>query len=88
VIICGWAPGEGRRADMIGSVLLGVYDGDRLRYVGHVGTGFTDAIARRPGEQLRPLGRETSPFGTKIPSPAARDARWVEPSLSDTQLRR
>jgi len=81
VIICGWAPGEGRRADMIGSVLLGVYDGDRLRYVGHVGTGFTDAMLADLAEQLRPLGRETSPFGTKIPSPAARDARWVEPSL-------
>ena len=81
VIICGWAPGEGRRADLIGSLLLGVYDAGRLRYVGHVGTGFTDAMLADLAEQLRPLGRETSPFGTKIPNPAARDARWVEPSL-------
>ena len=28
VIIAGWKPGEGRRADMIGSLLLGVYDDD------------------------------------------------------------
>jgi len=42
---------------------------------------FTDAMLADLAEQLRPLGRETSPFGTKIPSPAARDARWVEPSL-------
>ncbi|HMH38003.1 MAG TPA: non-homologous end-joining DNA ligase [Streptosporangiaceae bacterium] len=81
VIICGWAPGEGRRANLIGSLLLGVYDGDRLRYVGHVGTGFTDAMLDDLAEQLRPLGRETSPFGTKIPSQAARDAHWTEPSL-------
>ena len=81
VIICGWAPGEGRRADLIGSLLLGVYDGDRLRYVGHVGTGFTDAMLADLAEQLRPLGRETSPFGTKIPSQAARGAHWTEPSL-------
>jgi bifunctional non-homologous end joining protein LigD len=81
VIICGWAPGEGRRANLIGSLLLGVYDGDRLRYVGHVGTGFTDAMLADLAEQLRPLGRETSPFGTKIPSQAARDAHWTEPSL-------
>jgi bifunctional non-homologous end joining protein LigD len=81
VIICGWAPGEGRRADLIGSLLLGVYDADRLRYVGHVGTGFTDAMLADLAEQLRPLGRETSSFGAKIPNPAARDARWVEPSL-------
>jgi bifunctional non-homologous end joining protein LigD len=81
VIICGWAPGEGRRADLIGSLLLGVYDADRLRYVGHVGTGFTDAMLADLAEQLRPLGRETSPFGTKIPSQAARGAHWTEPSL-------
>ncbi len=28
VIICGWKPGEGRRADLIGSLLLGVNDDD------------------------------------------------------------
>jgi bifunctional non-homologous end joining protein LigD len=66
---------------LIGSLLLGVYDGDRLRYVGHVGTGFTDAMLADLAEQLRPLGRETSPFGTKIPSQAARGAHWTEPSL-------
>jgi bifunctional non-homologous end joining protein LigD len=82
VIICGWKPGQGRRADTIGSLLLGVNDDDgRLRYAGHVGTGFTDDMLAELGEQLAPLGRETSPFGTKIPNPAARDARWVEPSL-------
>ena len=42
--------------------------------------GLNDMLADL-GEQLAPLGRETSPFGTKIPNPAARDARWVEPSL-------
>ena len=82
VIIAGWKPGEGRRADMIGSLLLGVNDDDgQLRYAGHVGTGFTDDMLADLSEQLAPLGRETSPFGTKIPNPAARDARWVEPSL-------
>ena len=51
------------------------------RYAGHVGTGFTDDMLADLSEQLAPLGRETSPFGTKIPNLAARDARWVEPSL-------
>ena len=82
VIVVGWKPGEGRRADTIGSLLLGVNDDDgRLRYAGHVGTGFTDDMLAELSEQLAPLGRETSPFGTKIPNQAARDARWVEPSL-------
>ena len=81
VIVAGWKPGEGRRANMIGSLLLGVYDGGALRYVGHVGTGFTQDMLADLMEQLRPLGRETSPFGIKIPDQDARGARWVEPSL-------
>jgi bifunctional non-homologous end joining protein LigD len=81
VIVCGWKPGEGRRADTIGSLLVGIYDGDQLRYVGHVGTGFTaDMLADVMG-QLGSLGREESPFGTKVPDQQARGARWVEPRL-------
>ncbi len=42
VVIAGWRPGNGARASTVGSLLLGVPDGDRLRYVGRVGSGFTD----------------------------------------------
>jgi bifunctional non-homologous end joining protein LigD len=44
VVVCGWRPGKGRRADTIGALLLGAHDaaaGDLL-YVGNVGTGFTE----------------------------------------------
>jgi hypothetical protein len=34
VVISGWKPGQGRRADTIGSLLVGVWDGPRLRYAG------------------------------------------------------
>ena len=81
VIICGWKPGEGRRADTIGSLLVGIYDGDQLRYAGHVGTGFTQDMLTDLMGQLGSLGREESPFGTKIPDLQARGARWVEPRL-------
>jgi bifunctional non-homologous end joining protein LigD len=81
VIICGWKPGAGRRADMIGSLLLGVYDGRQLRYAGHVGTGFTQDMLAELMTELKPLGRDTSPFDTAVPAQHARDARWVEPRL-------
>jgi bifunctional non-homologous end joining protein LigD len=81
VIVCGWQPGAGRRTDMIGSLLLGVYDGSRLRYVGHVGTGFTQDMLAELMAELTPLGRATSPFDTPVPAQQARDARWVEPRL-------
>jgi bifunctional non-homologous end joining protein LigD len=82
VIIGGWKPGRGRREDMIGSLLVGVYDGHQLRYAGHVGTGFTETMLAGLMRQLRPLRRDTSPFGTPVPAPDARTAHWVEPRLA------
>ena len=81
VIICGWKPGQGRRADTIGSLLVGVWDGPRLRYAGHVGTGFTQAMLADLARRLRPLRRADSPFGTVMPAQHARGAHWVQPEL-------
>ncbi|GAA4519172.1 MULTISPECIES: non-homologous end-joining DNA ligase [Nonomuraea] len=82
VIVGGWRPGEGRRADMIGSLLLGVYDDSgRLIYVGNVGTGFTDAMLRDLAARLAPYERPDSPFDEELPRPHERDARWVAPVL-------
>jgi bifunctional non-homologous end joining protein LigD len=81
VVVAGWTPGEGRRADMIGSLALGVYDDHGLRYVGNVGTGFTDAILRDLAVTLAPLERTDNPFDTTVPTAVARTAHWVEPEL-------
>ncbi len=81
VIIGGWKEGAGRRAGMIGSLLLGINDEGKLRYVGHVGTGFTGDMLAELGRELAPLARDSSPFGTVVPKQHARDAHWVEPKL-------
>jgi bifunctional non-homologous end joining protein LigD len=81
VVIGGWRPGAGRRAGMIGSLLLGAYDAGRLLFVGHVGTGFSQATLAALGELLRPLERPDPPFDVPLPREDARDARWVEPCL-------
>lgn len=81
VVVGGWRPGQGRRAGMIGSLLLGLPQGDQLRYVGHVGTGFTEAVLRDLTQRLAGLGRRTSPFDTEVPPDHARHAHWVEPRL-------
>ncbi|NEN06042.1 ATP-dependent DNA ligase [Diaminobutyricibacter tongyongensis] len=80
IVIVGWRPGNGRRADSIGSLLLGFPDGDGLRYVGRVGTGFTDAELDDLLKLLKPRSRKTSPV-TDVPSLDARDAHWVRPDL-------
>jgi len=83
VVVAGWKPGEGSRANTIGSLLVGIYDDSgRLRYAGHVGTGFTEPMLRDLEQRLRPLHRDTSPFADPVPPRHARDAHWVSPELA------
>jgi bifunctional non-homologous end joining protein LigD len=81
VVVAGWTPGEGRRANLIGSLILGVYDDHGLRYIGNVGTGFTETILRTLAETLAPLERADDPFDTTVPAAVARTAHWVDPEL-------
>ncbi|MFG3580554.1 non-homologous end-joining DNA ligase [Micromonospora chersina] len=82
VIVGGWKPGAGRRAGAIGSLLLGMYDEhDRLQYIGHVGTGFTQTVLRDLAARLEPLARPDPPFADPVPRDQARHAVWVDPVL-------
>jgi bifunctional non-homologous end joining protein LigD len=80
VVIAGWRPGNGRRANGIGSLLMGVPAEDGLRYVGRVGTGFGDRDLDEIAAHLAPLKRKKSPL-TDVPPADARDAHWVTPIL-------
>jgi len=42
-IVCGITQGSGERASTFGALVLGVYRGGELSYVGRVGTGFDEA---------------------------------------------
>jgi len=82
VIIGGWAPGEGRRSGTIGSLILGMYDRTgQLRFVGNVGTGFTQQTLAELQRQLRPLHQPDPPFAPPVPREHLRTATWVEPRL-------
>ncbi|CRK60828.1 ATP-dependent DNA ligase clustered with Ku protein, LigD [Alloactinosynnema sp. L-07] len=81
VIIGGWRPGEGRRGDVFGSLMLGVPTPDGLKYVGQVGTGFTDQMLDSIMGKLRKLERKSSPFHNEIPRERGKGAHWVRPSL-------
>jgi bifunctional non-homologous end joining protein LigD len=77
-VIGGWLPGEGRRRNRLGSILLGYFDEGELRYAGKVGTGFSDRDLDDLGERLAPLARETNPFAARR---GPRKANFVEPRL-------
>jgi bifunctional non-homologous end joining protein LigD len=83
LVIAGWLPGEGRRTDRIGALLMGVYEGTGaergLRYAGRVGTGFTEHTLERLAGLLGPLRRDDSPFAATPKLP--RNVVFVEPAL-------
>jgi bifunctional non-homologous end joining protein LigD len=80
VIIGGWLP-ERRRAASIGALLVGVPTEAGLRYVGQVGTGFTEATRRELRDQLAGLTIPESPFADLVPSDSDRRVHWVAPRL-------
>jgi bifunctional non-homologous end joining protein LigD len=82
-VIAGYTKGQGRRASTLGSLVLAVREGDELRYVGNVGTGFSDREIDRLLEKLRPLERTDPPFREvpKMPKVRKGDVVWVEPEL-------
>jgi len=81
VVIGGWRPGKGRRANGVGSLLMGIPDDDgTLHYVGRVGTGFGDKELEVLKSRLERISRKTSPFDD-VPGPDAADANWVSPRL-------
>src|SRR5215211_1104264 len=82
-VIAGYTKGQGRRAGSFGSLVLGTYEGGELRYVGNVGTGFTDGEIGRLLKLLKPLERPDAPFAEvpKMPKVRKGDVAWVEPKL-------
>jgi bifunctional non-homologous end joining protein LigD len=78
LVIGGFTAPRGARTDL-GALLVGHFEGGRLRYAGKVGTGFSHATLRELSAELAPLVRETSPFEAEKGIPRA--ATWVEPEL-------
>jgi bifunctional non-homologous end joining protein LigD len=77
VVVGGWKPGKGRRSGGVGSLLMGAFTDAGLVYVGHVGTGFTDAALDRLHAMLTPLEIPHSPFAGPVPG----RNHWVRPEL-------
>jgi len=79
-VIGGYMPSSASRK-AIGSLLLGVYDGDRLRHVGRVGTGFTAAVARDLFTQTQSLRQDNSAFSEPLTADQARRVQFLRPDL-------
>jgi len=75
-IVGGYTHGKGARAPL-GALLLGYWEGKRLIYAGHVGSGLDDAVVGALRKRFAALERKTSPFATQ--PDLHRPTRWLDP---------
>src|SRR5262249_20147794 len=86
-VIVGYTEGTGRRTETLGSLILGSYDANgKLRYAGHVGTGFDETRLKDMLGRLKPLERCDSPLDEAVPRGGAASRQggkghWVDPKV-------
>jgi bifunctional non-homologous end joining protein LigD len=79
-VIGGFTDPEGSRAG-IGALLVGVNEGEHLRFAGKVGTGFTSDVLTDLRRRLNRLEQKECPFVPRPAGPLGRNAHWVKPEL-------
>jgi bifunctional non-homologous end joining protein LigD len=81
LVVGGYTSGEGNAKDL-GAVAVGVYEDDRLKFAGKVGSGFNARTRKELRRRLEELETDTSPFD---PAPERkgelRNLVWVKPEL-------
>jgi bifunctional non-homologous end joining protein LigD len=81
LVVGGFTPGEGNAKDL-GAIAVGVYEDDKLRFAGKVGSGFNARTRTELRKRLEAIITETSPFD---PAPERkgelRNVIWVRPEL-------
>src|SRR5262249_18124970 len=79
-VIAGFSKPERNRIGF-GALLLGYYEGEKLRYAGGVGTGFGVEMLSSLSKRLRAMAVKHSPFDEELPSADRRGATFVRPEL-------
>ena len=78
-IIAGYTdPGGGARK-YFGALVLAIKDGNKLKYIGHTGSGFNQQSLKEMWSLLQPLKQSKSPFDEKVKTNMP--VTWVKPKL-------
>ncbi|MGZ4980821.1 MAG: DNA ligase D [Methylobacter sp.] len=77
-IICGFTEPEGER-EYFGALILGLTQGNTIKYIGHTGTGFNKSLLENLYQQLKPLATLQSPFDETVKTNTP--VTWVKPAL-------
>jgi bifunctional non-homologous end joining protein LigD len=79
--IGGFTRGDGNRTGTFGSLLVGRYDGDALRFAGGVGTGFNQRRLETLTRRMKQLAIKECPFDPPPPTSYRKGATWIRPEL-------
>jgi bifunctional non-homologous end joining protein LigD len=77
-IICGYTAPTGSRSHF-GALILGIKQGDQLRYIGNCGTGFNEAALKELYKKLELLETDKKPFKEKVHNRTK--VTWLKPEL-------
>ncbi len=77
-VIGGFTQPKGSRTNF-GALVLGVFKGDELIFIGHVGGGLSAKVRREIRKKLDPLIRKETPF--KAEPKTNTPVTWVKPEL-------
>ena len=78
-LVVGFTEGEGGRSGGFGALVLGLPDGDSMRWIGSVGSGFSESNVRSIRGALDQMAVDESPFAAEAQIPGR--ITWVEPAL-------
>ena len=78
-VIGGYSEGKGNRKNEIGALLLGIFEHNKLRFVGKVGSGFNSKNLIEIKNKVSKLEQAKSSFNIK--SPNGRGIHWIRPIL-------
>ena len=79
-VVGGYTLSE-KRTSGVSSILLGIYEGEGLRYAGRAGTGLSEADREPLEAQFKGLKRAESPFHPAPKPRPGEEITWLEPAL-------
>ncbi|MEO8173422.1 MAG: DNA ligase D [Sediminibacterium sp.] len=89
VVIGGFTKNDDT-SKLFSALLVGAYEGGELKYMGKIGTGFSDQLQKEMMQQFKPLITKKIPFASEPdinkpsrfqPNPPHATATWLKPNL-------
>lgn len=79
-LICGYTDSVGGGA-AFGSLILGIRENEKIRYIGNCGSGFSEKSRKMLLERMAPYRTGKNSFGKKLPL-KGRKPNWMVPTLT------